>query len=472
MAELPSGTVTFLFTDIEGSTRLLKELGPHYGEALAEHQRILRAAFAAHGGREVDSQGDSFFVAFGRAKDALAAAVDAQRDLAAHTWSEGGAVRVRMGLHTGEPRLGGQRYVGLDEHKAARIAAAGHGGQVLLSRTTRELVEDELPAGVTIRDLGERRLKDLDRPERVSQLVIEGLQSDFGRLKTLDEELRRKRRRIYASSALIGVLAAAVAIPVFALGQGGSGSSANVPPNSLAVIDAHSNRIVGAVPVGMLPSAVAGGADSVWVANIGDRTVSRVDPESLSVQRTIPVPSTPTGVAFGFGLVWVVNGVAGTISRLDPGTDRVLATTTVTRRAAGGSAATGGGSVWGVYSDSVVARIDPGTGIVRASGLAGGRPTATAFGGGSLWVANALDNTVSRILPATATAYGSQSVGSHPSGVAVGDGAVWVANGDDGTISKINPRQYRVVKTIHLGGRPAGLAIVNGRVWIAVQAAT
>lgn len=511
MAELPSGTVTFLFTDIEGSTRLLKELGPHYGEALAEHQRILRAAFAAHGGREVDSQGDSFFVAFGRAKDALAAAVDAQRDLAAHTWSEGGAVRVRMGLHTGEPRLGGQRYVGLDVHKAARIAAAGHGGQVLLSRTTRELVEDELPAGVTIRDLGERRLKDLDRPERVSQLVIEGLQSDFGRLKTLDEELRRKRRRIYASSALIGVLAAAVAIPVFALGQGGSGSSANVPPNSLAVIDAHSNRIVGAVPVGMLPSAVAGGADSVWVANIGDRTVSRVDPESLSVQRTIPVPSTPTGVAFGFGLVWVVNGVAGTISRLDPGTDRVLATTTVTRRAAGGSAATGGGSVWGVYSDSVVARIDPGTGIVRASGLAGGRPTATAFGGGSLWVANALDNTVSRILPATATAYGSQSVGSHPSGVAVGegavwvagqgddtvtridlasqsnvtirvgrgptaiavgDGAVWVANGDDGTISKINPRQYRVVKTIHLGGRPAGLAIVNGRVWIAVQAAT
>ncbi len=181
MVELPSGTVTFLFTDIEGSTGLLKELG---------------------------TQGDSFFVAFGRAKDAVAAAVDAQRDLVAHSWAEDVALRVRMGLHTGEPRVGGERYVGLGVHKAARIAAAGHGGQVLLSRTTRELVEDELPTGVTIRDLGERRLKDLDRPERLSQLVIEGLQSDFARLNTLDEELRRRRRLMYAGSALIGVLAA------------------------------------------------------------------------------------------------------------------------------------------------------------------------------------------------------------------------------------------------------------------------
>jgi YVTN family beta-propeller protein len=509
--ELPSGTVTFLFTDIEGSTRLLKELGPRYGDALAEHQRILRAAVAAHGGREVDTQGDSFFVAFGRAKDAVAAAVDAQRDLAAHTWPDGAAVKVRMGLHTGEPRVGGERYVGLGVHKAARIAAAGHGGQVLLSRTTRELVEDELPTGVTIRDLGERRLKDLDRPERLSQLVIEGLQSDFARLNTLDEELRRRRRLMYAGSALIGVLAAAVAIPVFALGQGSAGSGANVAPNSLAVIDAHSSRVVAAVPVGVLPSAVGAGAGSVWVANIDDRTVSRVDPGSLSVERTIPVPSTPTGIAVGFGSVWVVNGVAGTLSRLDPGSERVLATASITHPAAGGSVAIGGGSVWAVYSNSVVARIDPGTGIVRATGLAGASPTAIAFGGGSVWVANALDSTVSRILPTTDTAYGSQSVGRHPSGIAVGgnavwvadhgddtvtridlasqshvtipvgrgptaiavgEGAVWVANADDGTISKIDPTQYRVTKTIHVGGRPAGVAVANGRVWISVEATT
>src|SRR5439155_6000706 len=119
------------------------------------------------------------------AKDALAAAVDAQRDLAAYPWPDGAAVRVRMGLQTGEPQVGGERYVGLGVHKAARIGSAGHGGQVLLSRTTRELVEDELPPGVTIRDLGERRLTDLDRPERLAQLVIQGLRTDFAALERL-----------------------------------------------------------------------------------------------------------------------------------------------------------------------------------------------------------------------------------------------------------------------------------------------
>src|SRR5205823_12919051 len=134
----PSGTVTFLFTDVEGSTQLVRQLGEGYSQVLADQQHILRAAFAAHGGREVDTQGDSFFVAFRRAKDAVAAAVDAQRDLAAHTWPDGADVKVRMGLHTGEPEVGTDRYVGLGVHKAARIGGAGHGGQVLLSRSTRE----------------------------------------------------------------------------------------------------------------------------------------------------------------------------------------------------------------------------------------------------------------------------------------------------------------------------------------------
>ena len=197
--ELPAGTVTFVFTDIEGSTSLLKQLGrDRYDEVLAEHTQLLRAAFAAHEGRVVDTQGDSFFVAFRTAADALAAAVDAQRDLAAHSWPEGVEVKVRMGLHTGEPKLGGERYVGLGVHRAARIGAAGHGGQVLLSSTTKELAEEELPPGVTIRDLGERRLKDMDQPQRLFQLVVDGLQSEFAQLNTLDVELRRKRRRMYA----------------------------------------------------------------------------------------------------------------------------------------------------------------------------------------------------------------------------------------------------------------------------------
>jgi class 3 adenylate cyclase len=175
VAELPSGTVTFLFTDVEGSTRLLKQLGPGYAELLLEHHRILRSAFVAHGGTEVDNQGDSFFVAFQTAKDAVAAAVDAQRDLFAQAWPQGAQVRVRMGLHTGEPRRGADRYVGIGVHRAARIGVAGHGGQVLLSSTTKELAEEDLPAGVSIIDLGERRLKDLDQPQRLYQLVIDGL---------------------------------------------------------------------------------------------------------------------------------------------------------------------------------------------------------------------------------------------------------------------------------------------------------
>ena len=128
MVHLPSGTVTLLFTDIEGSTQLLRRLGDAYAGALAEHQRLLREALAKHGGREVDTQGDSFFVSFPRAGDAVLAAVDGQRALAAHDWSDGAAVRVRMGLHTGEPAASGERYVGLAVHRAARIGAVGHGG--------------------------------------------------------------------------------------------------------------------------------------------------------------------------------------------------------------------------------------------------------------------------------------------------------------------------------------------------------
>jgi predicted ATPase/class 3 adenylate cyclase len=157
--DLPTGTITFLFTDVEGSTRLLSELGPEsYAEALAEHRRLIREASRAHGGVEVDTQGDSFFVVFSRASDAVTAAQEAQRDLA------GGPVRVRMGLHTGEPLRTAEGYVGTDVHKAARIAAAGHGGQVLVSTSTFELLDERL------KDLGEHRLKDLSAPERLYQL--------------------------------------------------------------------------------------------------------------------------------------------------------------------------------------------------------------------------------------------------------------------------------------------------------------
>jgi predicted ATPase len=169
--QLPTGTVTFLFTDIEGSTRLLRELGDGYGDVLAEHHRVLRVVWARHRGVEVDTAGDAFFVAFARASEAVAAAVDAQRALAESP------VRVRMGIHTGEPLAEVEKYVGIDVHRAARIAAAAHGGQVLLSQATADL------AGADVRDLGLHRLKDLSGPARLFQLGKEV----FPPLKTLHE---------------------------------------------------------------------------------------------------------------------------------------------------------------------------------------------------------------------------------------------------------------------------------------------
>jgi predicted ATPase/class 3 adenylate cyclase/DNA-binding CsgD family transcriptional regulator/tetratricopeptide (TPR) repeat protein len=186
MHHLPMGTITLLFTDLEGSTHLLEQLGERYTEVLAEYRSLLRTTFHAHDGYEVDTQGDSFFVVFARATDAVSAAVEMQQALAVHTWPNGVKMRVRIGLHTGEPQLSFEGYVGLDVHHAARIMSAGHGGQVLLSPTTRELVKHDLPDGVSLRDLGEYRLKDLQHPSRLFQLAMADIPADFPLLKTLD----------------------------------------------------------------------------------------------------------------------------------------------------------------------------------------------------------------------------------------------------------------------------------------------
>src|SRR3954451_5979603 len=182
MAELPTGTITLLFTDIEGSTRLLRRVGDAYAGLLAQHRSLLEQAFLAHRGVVVDSEGDAFFVAFASAKDAVAAAADAQRALVSHDWVDENEIRVRMGLHTGEPRVVEGRYVGLDVHQAARVMAAAHGGQVVVSESTHALLDDDTP----LRDLGEHRLKDIVRPQRLYQLELEGLPSDFPPLATLD----------------------------------------------------------------------------------------------------------------------------------------------------------------------------------------------------------------------------------------------------------------------------------------------
>ena len=515
-SELPSGTVTFLFSDIEGSTRLLNRVGQRgYDEVLTAHQEILGAAFSAHSGRVVDTQGDSFFVAFGTAADAVAAAADGQRALAAHRWPDGAEARVRMGLHTGEPRVGQGRYVGIGVHRAARIGAAGHGGQVLLSWTTKGLAEEDLPAGVTIRDLGERRLKDIEQPQRLYQLVIDGLDSEFGQLNTLDVELRRKRRRLYAGAALIGVVAAAIAVPVFALGQGSRGAASAAAPNSVAIIDPGSNRMVGAVSnVGARPASIASGADSLWVANLDDQTVSRIDPDARSVTRVLPVADTPTGLAATNASLWVVGSeptkAAVSVTRIDPRFDAVaprikrignvvpggpgsaaalgntvwiapssglltrLESTTgrvvrsVDPNAGPVAVALGADAVWVTDGDAdTVTRVDP-TGLLTPIPVGRG-PSAIAVGEDGVWVVNSLDDTLIRIDPATLAPTATFNVGRAPTGVAVGAGSVWVANSGDGTVTRIDPRGGTPPRTIPIGGSPQSLVVARGKVWVTVD---
>ena len=465
----------------------------------------------------VDTQGDSFFVAFRTATDAVAAAVGAQRDLAAERWPHEATVKVRMGLHTGEPRVGEQRYVGIGVHRAARIGAAGHGGQVLLSSTTRELAEEDLPPGVSVRDLGERRLKDIDQPQHLYQLDVDGLQNEFAQLRTLDVELRRKRRRMYTGAALIGVLSAAVAIPVFALGHGGSRTSLSVRENAVAVIDPQTNQVTDQISVGARPGEISFGSGALWVANRDDKSVSRIDPDTRSVTRTLPVGETPTGLAAANGATWVVGSdptsASVTVRRIDPQFDTVAQKIRIGNVVPGGSgsAAAFGRTVWiapssGLltrlepHSGRVVQTIDPNTGPTAVAAGAGATwvtdtaagtvtrvdptglvtpiavgngPSAIALGAGGVWVANALDDTVVRIDPSTRAVTTTIPVGKTPAGLAVGAGSVWVANANDGTVSRIDPEGAgKVVETIAVGESPQRIAFARGRVWVTVDRQT
>lgn len=527
--DLPTGTVTFLFTDIEGSTRLLKQLRERYADALADHQRILREAFAEHGGREIDTQGDSFFVAFRRAKDAVAAAVAAQRLLAAHSWPDEAELRVRMAIHTGEPTVGEERYVGLGVHRAARICAAGHGGQVLVSQTTRELLRDDPLPDVSLRDLGEHALKDLDEPERIYQLAAPGLAEDFpplasaapapfaGREAELAAEAerelgrgrQRRQRRLALGAALTAVAVAAI-VAVLVTQNGGSPASASgkVAANAVGVIDAKSGKIRSQIPVGEAPGGVTFGAGAIWVANTNDNSVSRIDPASNGVRQTIRVGGGPAGLAVSGAGVWVANGLDGTVSRVDPSTNQVVQTIAVGNGPSG--VAYGEGAVWVANSvDGTVSRIEPDTGRVTrtvpatigATGVAVGfgrvwvvSPSAGALvafdprsgnvqdrigvgaeaasvtaGAGAVWVANRAGGTVSKIDPRVRAVVDTIQVGRRPNAVAAGPGEVWVANGGDGTLSRIDPSSDDVVKTVRLANPPHGLAVTPGGVYVAVR---
>jgi YVTN family beta-propeller protein len=506
VADLPSGSVTFLFTDIEGSTRLLEALGDEYATILTDHQRLMRDAFARHEGREIDTQGDAFFVAFPTPRDAILSAIEAHRALRDHGWPDDLQVKVRIGMDTGPAALRQDRYTGRAVHRAARVSAAGHGGQTLVSDASERLLETR--DGFSLRDLGLRRLKDIDGGVRIYQVEAPGLPRDFPALKTLDVA-RRRRLQLFAALAVAAVgIASAFA---FLLGRS---SPLQVAPNSLGLIQPRKNRVTAQIPVGNSPGAVAPGFESIWVANAGDKTVSHVDPFTKSVVKTIHVPATPDSVAVGPGAVWVLHGFLGQLTRIDPDVNVISRTISATGHSlagAGGAVTVGGGAVWAVFSSATVAKIDPDSNRRVALDVAGRSPAGAAFGAGSLWVSNHAQNTVYRFDPRSfgRGAKAVFNVGRGPSGIAVGDGYVWVANTDDdsvsridpstrrvqglpvgdapsavaygagavwvadsgdGTVTRLDPRNGKVKATIHVGNSPSGIAVAEGLVWVSVDA--
>jgi YVTN family beta-propeller protein len=480
---------------------------------------LLREAFARHGGHEIDTQGDAFFYAFSSAHEAVLAAVEAQRALGRFPWPDGASVKVRMGIHTGQAAPVNGRYTGLAVHRAARICSAGHGGQVLVSQATQSLLEDEEEdLAINLEDLGAQRLKDIERPVRVFQVAAAGLPTSFPPLRQ-EEEPREpaaplppiyRRPLVLAGAATAAVLAAVVV--VIATRSGGGGIT-TIRPNAVGVIDPASNKVVGEVPVGIAPSAIAVGAGAVWVGNVGDRTLTRIDPSTRDVARTLSLEATPTGLAVSGGGLWVVEGRLGLVARVDPQFDRVVQTIDPhVGRSGDGAIAAGPSGVWVTFAGHVIAyvgRIDPNSDRITAEGYPAGRPTAIAVGedavwiangedsstisrvnpqtaiaveritvgrapraiavgAGAVWVANGADDTVSRVDPA-ASSSATIRVGDEPSAIAVGEGAVWVANAGDGTVSRIEPATREVTRTIRVGGRPEGLAVGADAVWVAVQ---
>ena len=268
MPERPTGTVTFLFTDIEGSTRLLQALGESYRAVQDRHGDIIRAAVRETNGHVIRTEGDSFFVAFRSPVEGIRAAVAAQRELAGNDWPHDEPLRVRMGLHTGEGALGGGDYIGIDVNRAARIAAAGHGGQVLISDATRGLVEHALPEGVSIRDLGTHHLKDIEHPERIHDLIIDGLPADFPPIRTLDARptnLPAERTSFVGRQADIARITELLAGTrlLTLTGPGGTGKTRLALKVAERALDRFDDGVflvgLGAVvDSGLVPSAIAG----------------------------------------------------------------------------------------------------------------------------------------------------------------------------------------------------------------------
>jgi class 3 adenylate cyclase/streptogramin lyase len=494
MTQLPTGTVTLLFTDIEGSTRLLKALGDRYGTMLADHHRLLRAAFDEAGGHEIDTQGDAFFVAFNRAKDAVAAALAVQRSLESHPWPDGNPVRVRIGIHTAEPAVGGERYVGLGVHRAARLCAAGHGGQTLLSGATRELVEEALPPGAALRDLGEHRLKDLDRPEHIFQLVDDGRSADFPPLKTSAAEpagespfegregelaaavqatvspRRWSRQRLLAAAGIALVVFAVVALAILRLG-GGARPPVEVVPNSVALIDPADNRVADLVRIpAESPGPIDFSGGKLWVLNRSSFSVTVIDAQTRALLDTFGIGSTNgylSGMAADSNGVWISASASPSVTWYGNNlSESVKVAEEPIGLGTGSALAKEGQDLWvtGVIQP-FVARVDasdfsPEVVYHRSLERA---PTALAAGQGFGYVGDAQGNLL-RIDPVTREERSASLAGGIQDIAITGD-SIWVVT-DQRKLFRLARGSLTTTATVALSELPSALAVGAGGVWV------
>ena len=494
-AQIPAGTVTFLFTDIEGSTQLVEQLGDAYGELLEQHHDLVRRALAAHGGEEIDTQGDAFFFAFRRARDAVRGAVDAQLALARADWPQGADVRVRIGIHTGEPGIAETGYHGLDVVRAARISGSAHGGQTLVSSATRDLVGAALE-DVTFEDLGEHRLKDLQQPQRIFQVVAPGLPDSFPPLETTaaarvmtiggreDElaaaaeaalETEERRVRLFRRSWVIAIaggalLAAAIAGVVIALTGGSGGAAVEVVPNSVAVVDMNDGKVVADVPIYGRPVGLAVGEDAVWVTNADDGTVSRIDPDNREVVKTIGLGADVNTVAVGFGSVWVAGGNDETLFRIDSRENAREATlhfgnADPLRPRPVFYVVVGQKAVWITRGNSVLA-IDPATNEVGTLVSLPGRPIDLGAGEGNVWV-TLEDERLVRIDEGSATISSTEPLPGPGFSPLVAAGSLWlIVYSDTPQVSEIDPGSVTQSASVSFPDSfLTGLAFGDGAVW-------
>jgi YVTN family beta-propeller protein len=445
-----------LFTDIVGSTSRAAELGDRaWRELLERHHAVVRRELKAFGGREMDTAGDGFFAVFETPERAVRCAeslISAVRPL---------GLEVRAGVHAGECEVVDGKVGGMTVTIGARIAALADAGQVLVSRSVRDLMtgSERRFDGGEVQDL-----KGVEGRWRVYRLVPDEFGEDAvaSRRSMVPLYTRRQRRRLVGVVAGVTVVALAVSAgylltrpdPVVVVGEDAVG----------VIGPGHKPRISAAVRVGQRPTAVASGLGAVWVTNSGDDSVSRIDPATNS-SAPIPVGSSPSGVAVGAGAVWVANSGEGTVSRIDPKTSRAK---TIAVRPGPTGIVVAFGSVWVTNAlDAKVTEIDPDTNTVTKEVPVGAGPIGIAAGGGYLWVTNQGDGTVTRFNPETYVADPVVKVGSGPAGIAVGAGAAWVANNLEGSLSRIDVEDLTVTaRTLAKGGGAYGVAAHGGNVWV------